>query len=68
MTRNFATLLPTDPIFTALKDLNLFKKYIKNQDGSYNFRLGFALSNRSHLHRAYLVIVRFRVILTVVYR
>ena len=26
---NFAALWPTDPIFTAFKDLNLLKKYIK---------------------------------------
>ena len=32
---------------------------------SYNFRLGFALSNRHHLHRAYLVTVRFHLILSV---
>ena len=31
--------------------------YNKNQEASYNFRLGFALSKRSHLHRAYLVTV-----------
>ena len=45
----------TDLIFTVFKDLNLLKKYIKNQEASYDFRLGFALSNRPHLHRAYLV-------------
>ena len=38
-----------------MKDLSLFQKYIKNQKVSYNFRLGFALSNRPHLHRAYVV-------------
>ena len=31
--------------------------YIKNYEASHNFRLGFALSNRSHLHRAYVVTV-----------
>ena len=41
--------------FSSLKDLNLLKKYTKNQEASYNLRLGFALSNRPHLHRAYVV-------------
>ena len=40
-----------------MKDLNLLKRYIKYQETSYNFRLGFALSNRPHLHRAYVVTV-----------
>ena len=39
--------------------------YDKYQATSYNFRLGFALSNRHHLHRAYLVTVRFHLILSV---
>ena len=39
------------------KDVNLLNKCLKNQEASYNFRLGFALSNRPHLHRAYLVTV-----------
>ena len=46
---NFVDLWSTNPKFSALKNLNLLKKYIKNQEGSYNFRLGFALSNRLHL-------------------
>ena len=46
-----------DLILTVLKDLNLLKNYTKNQEASYNFRLGFALSNRPHLHRAYVVTV-----------
>ena len=55
------TLKPfTEPLFTQLKDLSLLEKYTKNQGASYNFRLGFALSNRPHLHRAYLVNVRKR--------
>ena len=41
------------PIFTVLKVLNSLKKYVKNQEASYNFRLGIALSNRPHLHRAH---------------
>ena len=55
---NFEALWPTDPKFLALKDLNLLKEYIKYQETSYNSRLGFAQSNRPHLHRAYLVTVR----------
>ena len=54
-----------DPIFTASNNLKLLKKYIKNQEASYNFRLGFALSNRAHFHRVYLVTVRFHLILSV---
>ena len=60
---NFEAFWPTDHIFTVLKDLNLLKKYIKNQEGSYDFRLGFALSNRPRLHRAYLVTVPIILIL-----
>ena len=39
--------------------------YTKYQEASYNFRLGFALSNGPHLHRAYLVTVPFDLILAV---
>ena len=49
---NFEELLPTDPIFTVSKDLNLLKKNFENQKASYNFGLGFAWSNRSHFHSA----------------
>ena len=38
-----------------MKDLNLLKRYIEYQETSYNFRLGFPLLNRPHLHRAYVV-------------
>ena len=34
---------------------------------SYNFRLGFALSNGPHLHSAYLVTVPFDLILAVLH-
>ena len=54
---NFEAIWPKDSKFLALKDLNLSKKYTKNQEDSYNFRLGFALSNRPYLHRAYVVTV-----------
>ena len=40
-----------------MKDLDFLKKYTKNQEVSYNLRLGFAPSNRPHLHRAYEVTV-----------
>ena len=42
-------------MFTVLKILNLLKKYLKSQEVSYNFMLGFALSKRPHLHRAYAI-------------
>ena len=56
---NFEALLCADPIFTALKVLNLFKNCNKNQKASYNFKLGFALSNRPHFDSVYLVRVPF---------
>ena len=56
---NFEALLCTDPIFTTLKVLNPFKMYKKNQEASYNFKLGFALSNRPHFNSVYLVRVPF---------
>ena len=62
---NFKALKSTDPIFTVFKDLNLFKKCTKNQETSCNFRLGLDLSNRPHLHRAYLVTVCRLLLLTV---
>ena len=56
---NFEALLCTDPIFTALKVLNPPKNYNKNQEASYNFKLGFAMSNRPHFNSVYLVRVPF---------
>ena len=53
---NFKALYSKDPIFTVLKDLN---SYTKNQGDSYNFKQGFALSNRSHFNSVYLVRVPF---------
>ena len=41
---NFAALKSTDPIFTTLKDINLLKSYIKNQEASWIFKIDFALS------------------------
>ena len=48
----------TDPIFVAMIGLNLLRKRSKNKEASNNFRVGFALSKRPHLHRAYLVTFR----------
>ena len=56
---NFEALKSTGPIFTVLKDLNLLKKHIKNQEASYNFKLGFAWSKRPHFNSVYLVRVPF---------
>ena len=56
---NIEALLSKDSIFTSLKDLNLLKKYTKYQETSYNFSLGFALSNRPHFNSVYLVRVPF---------
>ena len=62
---NFAALWPKDPIFTALKVLNVWKKYLKSQEASSILRVGFALSKWPHLHRAYVVTVPFILILAV---
>ena len=56
---NFEALKSTDLIFTVIKDLNLLKRHINNQEAGYNFRLGFALSNRPHFNSVYLVRVPF---------
>ena len=48
---NFAVLWPTDPKFSAFKDLNLLKKHTKNQEASSILRVVFALSKSPHLHR-----------------
>ena len=52
---NFAALWPTDPKFSALKDLNFFKKCTNNQEASSILRVGFALSKWPHLYRVYLL-------------
>ena len=49
---NFEALKPINPLFTIIKDIKLLKKHIKNQEASYNFRLGFFLSNRPHFNVA----------------
>ena len=58
-TGNIKALSSIDSIFTVLKVLNLSKRYLKNQEASYNFKLGFALSNRPHFNSVYLVKVPF---------
>ena len=42
-----------------LKDLNLLRKYIKNEEVSYNFKLVFTLSKRPHFNSVYSVRVPF---------
>ena len=56
---NFEALYSIDSIFIVLKDLNPFMKYVKIQEASYYFKLGFALSNRPHFNSVYLVRVPF---------
>ena len=56
---NFKAIQSTDPIFTVLKDLKLFKKCVKNQEATYNFKLSFALSKRPHFNSVYLLRVPF---------
>ena len=65
---NFKALWPTDPIFTAFKDLNLSKKCTKNQEAGSILRVIFALSKWPHLHRVYLIRVQHSLGITVVNR
>ena len=65
MASNFAALSPTDPKLSALKDLNPFSTVSKVQEAGRILKVGFALSKRPHLHRAYLVTVREYVSLAV---
>ena len=55
MASNFAALSPTDPKFSALKDLNPFSTVSKAQEAGSILKVVFALSKRPHLHRAYLL-------------
>ena len=57
MASNFEALWPTNPKFSALKDLSLFSNESKAQEASSFLKVGFALSKWLHLHRAYLVTV-----------
>ena len=47
MDGNFAAFCPRDPIFTALKDINLLKKYIKNQKAGSILSVIFGLKKTS---------------------
>ena len=49
MVSNFAVLYPTDPKFSALKDLNPFSTVPKAQEASVILRLGFFRSKWPHL-------------------
>ena len=49
MAGNFVALWPTDPKFSALKDLNLFSTLPKVQEASRILRMCFALSKWPHL-------------------
>ena len=55
MASNFAALWPTDPTFSALKDLNPLKIVQKVQKANGILRVGFACLNWPYLHRAYVV-------------
>ena len=55
---NFEAFRPTDFISTAIKDLNLLKKHIKNQEAGSIFKVFFALSRGPHFHKAYLLTAR----------
>ena len=56
MANNFAALWPTDFKFSAIKDLNLLKKYIKNQEANSILKVVFAFSKWPHLHRDLLLV------------
>ena len=58
MAGNFAALWPTDPKFSALKDLKPFKTVPRVQEAGCILRVGFTCSKWPHLHRAYVVTVR----------
>ena len=49
---NFNVIWPRDLKFLILKYLNPLKN---DEDTNYNFRLGFALSNRPHFNSVYLL-------------
>ena len=59
MAGNFAALLPTDPKFLALKDLNLFKTVLKVQEARRILRVDVTLSKYPHCNSTYLVRVWF---------
>ena len=53
MAGNFAALWPTDFKFSALKDLNLLKRYTKNWEASSILKVFFFQSKWPHFHSAY---------------
>ena len=55
MAGHFAALWPTDPKFSALKELSLFQTMSNIQEASSISRVGFALLKWPHFHRACLV-------------
>ena len=59
MAGNFAALWPTDPKFSAIKDLNPFQTVSKVQEASSILRVAFALSKWPHFNSIYLVRVPF---------
>ena len=59
MAGNFAALWPTNPKFSALKDLILFSTLSKDQKASSILKVGFVLSKWPHLHRVYLLGIRY---------
>ena len=52
---NFKALWPTNPKFSALKNLNPFSTMFKVQEAGSILKVGFALSKWPHFHRVYLV-------------
>ena len=63
---HFAALWPTDPKFSALKDLNPSSTVSKIKKAGSILKVVFALSKWPHLHSAYLVTV-CRVLITTVH-
>ena len=55
MACNFAALWPTDPKFSAFKDLNPFKTVSKAHKTSSILRVGFALSKWPNFNSAYVI-------------
>ena len=66
MAGKFAALWSTDPKFSSLKDLNLLKKYTKDQEASCILKVVFALTKWPHLHNN-LPKSRFLLLLTALY-
>ena len=62
---SFAALWFTNLKFLALKDLNLLKKFTKNEETCSFLKADFALSKSTHLHRAYLLTLRKQMSMTV---